>query len=159
MRPLHPCTRGFTLPEVIFVAVILAVLARYAMAKVVPPGALTHEAQAHALADVVRRAQTLATVRLQRMSVSVAQSGANGRIALSCASGPCSADESYTFSQGVSLGTASAVYFNSLGMPVNSTGAALTGDSTFTLSHTIGSSTRTFTITVSALTGRVAVTP
>jgi len=152
---------GFTLMEVIVACVVLTILIRYAMMKLVPPGALTLQAQAHSLADIVRRAQSLATVRRERMSVSVALSGLNGRIALACVTGttPCSTDATLTFAQDVSLGNSGTVYFNTLGVPVNNAGTPTNGDATFTLSHTIGSDTKTFTVTVSALTGRVSVSP
>ena len=53
------------------------------------------------------------------------------------------------------MGSASTIYFNSLGQPVNNTGAALASDTSFTLSY--GSAT--YTVTVAALTGRVSVSP
>ena len=151
---------GFTLPEVIFAIVLLGVLATFATMKLQTPATMTLPAQAQSVADVIRRAQSLAVVRGQRMSVSVATSGANGRVAVACiASAPCSTDTSLTVSQGAVVGSAGTIYFNSLGQPVNSAGAALSSDASFTLSYQTGSNNATYTVTVSALTGRVSVSP
>src|SRR5205809_5639122 len=152
---------GFTLLDLVFTIVILGALARYAMMKLVTPATMTLPTQAQSLADLIRRAQSLAVVRGQRMSVSVATSGANGRVDIACASGttPCNTDTSLTVSQGAVVGSASTIYFNSLGQPVNSAGAALTSDASFTLSYQTGSNNATYTVTVSALTGRVSVSP
>ena len=121
---------------------------------------MTLPVQAQALADLVRRAQSLAVVRGQRMGVSVATSGVNGRVAVACAaSAPCNTDTSLTVSQGVVLSSASTIYFNSLGQPVNGAGAALQSDASFTLSYQTGENNATYTVTVAALTGRVSVSP
>jgi len=155
--------RGFTLPEMVFTMVILAILAKFAMMKLVTPGTMTVHAQAHAAADLVRRAQSLAVVRGQRMGVSVTTSGANGRLAIDCTTGttPCNTDSSLTLTQGVSLGGASSVYFNTLGQPVSSAGVPLTANSSFTVGYTAGASApvNTYTITVAAQTGRVSIAP
>jgi prepilin-type N-terminal cleavage/methylation domain-containing protein len=155
----HP-QAGFTLLESVFTMVLLAVLGVYAMMKLVTPGTMTLPAQTQALADLVRRAQTLAMVRGQRMGVSVASSGANGRVAIACASGttPCNTDEDFSFSQGVAVG-GSTLYFNTLGQPTNNAGTPLASDVSFTLSHTSGGVTATHTVTVAVLTGRVSVSP
>jgi prepilin-type N-terminal cleavage/methylation domain-containing protein len=151
---------GFTLLELVIVVVILGVLAKFAMMKLVTPATMTLPAQAQSLADLVRRAQSLAMVRGQRMGVSVATSGANGRVAVACAaSAPCNTDTSLTVSQGAVVGSASTIYFNSLGQPVNSAGAALTSDASFTLSYQTGDNNAIYTVTVAALTGRVSVSP
>src|SRR4030095_6494886 len=94
---------GFTLLEVVIAAAVLAVLAKFAMMKLVTPATMTLPVQAQSLADLIRRAQSLAVVRGQRMSVSVDASGANGRVAVACASGamPCNTDRILTVSQGV----------------------------------------------------------
>src|SRR4051794_14366371 len=111
---------GFTLVESIFTVVIFAALVAYAMMKLITPATITLPTQAQCLADLIRRAQSLASVRGQRMSVSVATSGANGRVAIACASGtmPCNTDTSLTLSQGALVGSASTIYFNTLGLPV-----------------------------------------
>jgi len=153
---------GFTLLELVFIVVVLGALAKFAMMKLVTPATMTLPAQAQSLADLVRRAQSLAMVRGQRMgvSVSVAASGANGHVDVACAaSAPCSTDTSLTVSQGAVLGSASTIYFNSLGQPVNSAGAPLTSDASFTLSYQTGANNATYTVTVAALTGRVSVSP
>jgi prepilin-type N-terminal cleavage/methylation domain-containing protein len=154
--PSRRSVAGFTLLEVVFTVVMLGVLAKFAMMKLVTPATMTLPAQAQSLADLIRRAQSLAVVRGQRMSVSVATAGANGRLAIACvASAPCITDSSLTVGQGAAVGSASTIFFNSLGQPVNSTGAALASDTSFTLSY--GSAT--YTVTVAALTGRVSVSP
>ena len=154
--PSRRSVAGFTLLEVVFTVVMLGVLAKFAMMKLMTPATMTLPAQAQSLADVIRRAQSLAVVRGQRMSVGVTTAGADGRLAIACvASAPCSTDTSLTVGQGAVVGSASTIYFNSLGQPVNSTGAALASDTSFTLSY--GSAT--YTVTVAALTGRVSVSP
>ena len=151
---------GFTLLEVIFTVVILAILAKFAMMKLVTPATLTLPTQVQSVADLIRRAQSLAVVRGQRMSVSVTTAGANGSVAVACvASAPCNTDASVTVSQGVVVGSTSTIYFNSLGQPVNSAGTALASDASFTLSYQTGSTNTTYTVTVAALTGRVSVSP
>jgi len=149
---------GFTLLELIFIIVILGVLAKVAMMKLVTPATMTLPTQAQSLADLIRRAQSLAVVRGQRMSVGVAASGANGRVVVACvASAPCNTDAGLTLNQGVVVGSTSTIYFNSLGQPVNSAGTALASDTSFTLSYQTGSTNATYTLTVAALTGRVSV--
>ena len=75
------------------------------------------------------------------------------------ASAPCSTDTSLTLSQGAVVGNTGTLYFNSLGQPVNSVGAALASDTSFTLSYQTGENNATYTVTVAALTGRVSVSP
>ena len=129
------------------------------MMKLVTPGTMTLPAQAQAVAGLVRQAQGLAVQRGQRMCVRVAVTGANGQFAYATpSSGACTATEaSLSMAQGVSVGGASTVYFNSLGLPVDNVGAALASNSTFTVSYTTGGATDTQRIVVAALTGRVAV--
>ena len=91
---------GFTLLEIVFTVVLLGILAKFAMMKLVTPATMTLPAQAQSLADLIRRAQSLAMVRGQRMSVSVVTSGANGSMAVACvASAPCNTDSSLTVGQ------------------------------------------------------------
>lgn len=145
---------GFTLLELVFTVVILGALTKFAMMKLVTPATMTLQVQAQSLADLIRRGQSLAVVRGQRISVT--PSVANGRVNVACAAAPCNTDTSFTVSQGVTLGSASTtIYFNSLGQPVDSTGAALTSDASFPLSY----GAATCTVTVATLTGRVSVSP
>jgi len=66
---------GITLLELVCAVVLVGILGKFAMAKLGSPLTLTLPTQAQSLADVIRRAQSLAVVRGQRMSVSVAASG------------------------------------------------------------------------------------
>ena len=151
---------GFTLLEVFFVVVLLGILTKFAMMKLITPATMTLPAQAQSVADLIRRAQSLAVVRGQRTSVSVATSGMNGSLAIACvASAPCSTDRTLTVSQGAVVGSTSTIYFNSLGQPVNNAGVPLASDTGFTLSYQTGSVNTTFTVTVAALTGRVSISP
>ena len=147
--------------EAAFVIVILGILTRYAVMKWVDPETLTLPVQAQSVADLIRRAQNLAMVRGQRMSVSVTTSGTNGTMAIACATGPtpCNTDTSLTVTQNVAVGNAAPIYFSSLGMPVDNAGTARTTDASYTLSFTTGENTTTYTVTVAALTGHVSVSP
>ena len=145
---------GFTLLELVFTVVILGVLAKVAIMKLITPATMTLPTQAQSVADMIRRAQSLAVVRGERTRVSVTP-GANGSVAVACpASTPCNTDTSISVSQGAVVGGASTVYFNSLGQPVSSAGTALAGDTSFTLTYASGAA---YTVTVAALTGRVSV--
>lgn len=152
---------GFTLLEMVFTVVILGALVKFAMMKLVTPATMTLPTQAQSVADLIRRAQSLAVVRGQRMgvSVSLAASGASGHVDVACAaSAPCSTDTSLTVSQGVMLDSASTIYFNSLGQPLNDAGAALTSDARFRLCYPTCADNPTYTVMVAVLTGRVSVT-
>jgi len=148
---------GFTLLELVFVIVVLAALTKFAMAKLVTPGSMTLPAQAQSLADLIRRAQSLAMVRGQRMSVAVPSSGANRQLAIACASGatPCNTDTTLTVSQGVAVVSAGTIYFNTLGQPVDGAGTPLAADTRYQLCYQTGSTIETYTVSVAALTGRV----
>ena len=149
---------GFTLLDLVFTIVVLGVLAKFAMMKLVTPATMTLPTQAQSLADLIRRAQSLAVVRGQRMGVSVATSGANGRVNVACAaSAPCNTDTSLTFSQGAAIGSTNSIYFNSLGQPLSSAGAVLSQDASFTLCYQSGHTATTYTVSVAALTGRVSI--
>ena len=165
-RRSNRATAGFTLLEVIFVIVVLGVLAKVAMMKLVTPAALTLPAQAQSVADVIRRAQTLAVIRGQKVRVS-ATSGANFSVAIApCnAAGTCTTDSSLTLLAGesVMLCTAKTVYFNSLGEPVASAASAAsaaTSNATFPMAYTASCpASAPLTVTVVPLTGRVSVGP
>jgi len=159
---------GFTLLEIIFAVVLLGILVRFAMMKLVAPATMTLPAQAQAVAGLVRKAQSLAVQRGQRMCFRVDTTGANGRFAYAAPTGGACTTSSVTctntpesclsMAQGVSTGTVTTtIYFNSLGLPVDSTGAALTSPTTFAVSFTTSGTTATKNIVVSALTGRVLV--
>ena len=151
---------GFTLLDVIFAIVLLGILAKVALMSVLTPATLTLPMQAQSVADLIRRAQSLAVVRGQRTSVSVTTSGMNGSLAIACvASAPCTTDSTLTVSHGAVVGSTSTLYFNSLGQPVNNAGVPLTSDTSFTLSYQTGSVNAIFTVTVAALTGRVSISP
>jgi prepilin-type N-terminal cleavage/methylation domain-containing protein len=161
MHPAHrPTTRetGFTLLELVFTVVILGALAKFAMMKLLTPATMTLPVQAQSVVDLIRRAQSLAVVRGQRMRVSVTDT--SGTVAIACASAPCTTDTSLTVSQGAVLaGSANPIYFNSLGQPmisgVNGSNDPLTTDATFTLSYQTGCINAKYIVTVAKLTGSV----
>ena len=152
---------GFTLLELVFAVILAVVLTRYAMMKLVTPGTMTLPAQAESVAASIRRAQGLAVERGQRMSFSVAASGADYRVTLVCAaSGPCSTDQTYLLPKGMKITAAAPVYFNSLGQPVvsaSASAAAATASSPFSMSFGSGITGEARTITVWPVTGRVTV--
>ena len=173
---MHTTTRtkraigGFTLLELVFVIVVLGALVKFAMMKLVTPATMTLPTQAQSVADLIRRAQSLAVVRGQRMAVqvSLAASGANGHVDVACAaSAPCNTDTSLSVSQGAVLGIGGTLlYFNSLGQPVNSAGVALTDDASLKVCYPTCTTndpsypvTAIYTVTVAKLTGRVSVSP
>jgi prepilin-type N-terminal cleavage/methylation domain-containing protein len=150
---------GFTLLEVIVAVVMLVILAKFAMAKLVTPATLTLPAQAQSFADVIRRAQSLAVARGERMALSVTATAAGfaGSAAVSCpVTAPCF-DARLEISHGATLTGVSSVLFNSLGQPVNNAGVALASDTCFSLSHQSGS-IATHKVIVASLTGRVSIT-
>lgn len=156
-RPLH---NGFTLMEMVITVAVLMVLVKVATLKLQTPATMTLQAQTNAVADLIRRAQTLAMVRGERTRLSVVATGANGSLAVACpASAACVTDTGLTVAQGAVVGSGNTIYFNSLGQPVDVNGATLTADTAYTLSYATGGSTSTFTVTVAALTGRVSITP
>lgn len=151
--------RGFTLLEIIFAVVILGIMTKFAMMKLVTPATLTLRAQASSAAEQVRRAQTLAMARRQRMGVGVT-TGINGQLTIGCATTPpaCPADAAfvYTLGQGVVVGSPSAaIFYNSLGQPVDAAGVPNAADVTLALSY--GGTTHT--VSVAALTGHVSLAP
>ncbi len=154
---------GVTLLEVIVTIVLLAIMGRFAMAKISTPSSLTIQAQAHVLADTMRRAQSLAVVQQKRQSVRVSTAGINGVVTVACVvSPPCATDTTFAAKQNTVVGVnASTLYFNSLGQPVNSsTGTTVLGTSfNITLADAAGGTSPTFTVTVAAVTGRVSVSP
>lgn len=164
----HPAEGGFTLLEILAVAIVLTILASVAIPKLRDAGGLTLHPQAQALADIVRRAQSTALARGRYMQVAIPITGSDGRIAITCFNfGTLPACDTSTnatldFSQNVAVGGAT-MYFNSRGVPVDNAGVALITDRIYTASLTTGAglsaSTKTFTITVAALTGRVSINP
>ena len=160
---------GFTLLELVFIVVVLGALVKFAMMKLVTPATMTLPTQAQSVADLIRRGQSLAVVRGQRMAVrvSLAASGASGHVDVACAaSAPCNTDTSLSVSHGAVLGSAGTLlYFNSLGQPVDSAGAALTDDTPLKLCYPTCTPddpsypVMVYTVTVAKLTGRVSVSP
>ena len=158
---------GFTLLEVIFTIVLLGVMTKFAMMKLVSPAALTLPAQAQSVADVIRRAQTLAVVRGQRVRVSVAASGPDFlvQVAPCNSAGTCTVDSSLTLlaDSSVTWCTTPTVYFNSLGEPVASAAPAApaaASSTPFPMAYRASCpATAALTVTVAPLTGRVSVGP
>lgn len=159
-RAIRRAVGGFTLLEIIIAVVLLGILGKVTMMKLMTPATLTLPSQAQSVADVIRRAQSLAMVRGERMRFTVTTAGLNGRIDVDCATTPCSNSATgLSASHGAIVGgSPSTIFFNSLGQPVNNAGAVLASDPSYTLSYT-GASPGTYTVTVAALTGRVSVSP
>lgn len=157
---------GFTLLDTIFTVVVLGILAKFAMMKVLLPATVNLPAQAQSVSDTVRRAQSLAVVRGQRVRVT-ATSGANFSVAIApCDSaGTCTTDSSLTVlaGTGVMLCTTNTVYFNSLGEPVVSAAPAAalaTSSTSIPMAYTAACpASAPLTVTVAPLTGRVSVGP
>lgn len=152
---------GFTLIEVIVTVLILGVVAKFAMMKLIRPAEFTLPSQAQTVVDAVRRAQSLALVNRERMSVSVASNGGASpiySIVVACtAAGACtSSGFSLALDSGATVAASPAVlYFNSLGVPMDSAsnGNPLTTNACFTLSQ---SGTGAL-VKVAKLTGRPSV--
>ncbi|MDN3921690.1 hypothetical protein [Roseateles violae] len=136
---------------------LLSILSAYAVMKISSPAALTRGSQAETLASDLRRAQALAYTSGRRMRFSITSSGANGSYAVACTTGstPCGSDFTGALSQGASLGSGSALYFNTLGQPSNVNGIPL-GSST---SYSVSVGGVSTTVSVAAQTGRVTVGP
>lgn len=145
---------GFTLMEVIFTVILLAILARVAMMKLVTPPTLTLPVQAQFAADHIRRAQTQAMNCKQRMNVTLPTS--ISITVASAASPACLPSATLTLSQGVTI-SGSNIGFNTLGQPLAGGGSPLASPALFTLSFTSSGRTQSSTVTVDALTGRVSV--
>jgi hypothetical protein len=97
-------------------------------------------------------------VRGQRMRFRVATPGADGSVAIACVTGSCSTDTSLSASQGVAIGGAARVDFNTLGEPVDNSGTPLGAAVTFTVGFTADGNTDSYNVIVAPLTGRVSVT-
>lgn len=121
----------------VFTIVVLGILAKYAIPKLLPTATMTLQPQAQGMRDVIRRAQSLAMTRGQRMRVTVSASS----VSVGCASGtpPCSTDASFLAAQGVSVGSSvPAIDFNTLGQPVatsSPSSAPVAASATFTVSY------------------------
>lgn len=120
----------------VFTIVVLGILAKYAIPKLLPTATMTLQPQAQGMRDVIRRAQSLAMTRGQRMRATVSTSG----VSVSCAPpASCSTDASFVATQGVSVGgSLAAIEFNTLGQPVavgSPSGTPLAASTTFTVTY------------------------
>lgn len=152
LREMH--SKGFTLIELITVLVILGVLAAYVLPRW-SPGDNTVAAQADRLACDLRHAQALAMNQRRPLSFDI-QSATAYRVTDSGApvTDPATMQAfQVTLDNSVSL-TGSDTDFDSLGRPVAG-GTLLAVPRVFTLSG----SSRTATVTLSAVTGFVSVSP
>jgi type II secretory pathway pseudopilin PulG len=153
---------GFSLLQMVFTIVVLGVLAKFAIPKLLPAATMTLQPQAQGMRDVIRRAQSLAMTRGQRMRVTV--SAAASSVSVACASGtpPCSTDASFIATQGVRVGSSSpAIDFNTLGQPVaigSPSAAPLAASAAFwvTYNNPAVSGCRKYVVTVMPNTGQVS---
>ena len=153
---------GFSLLQMVFTIVLIGVLAKFAIPKLLPTATMTLQPQAQGMRDVIRRAQSLAMTRGQRMRVTV--SAAASSVSVACADGtpPCSTDASFIATQGVRVGGSSAaIDFNTLGQPVaigSPSSTPLSTSATFTVSYNnpAVSGCSKYVVTVAPNTGQVS---
>lgn len=154
-QPDTTVSRGFSLIELLLVLVILGTLSAYALPRW-EPADTTLAAQAERLARDLRHAQALAMSQGRSLRFEL-QPPSGYRVTDS--SGTTVTDPAdqqpflATLDNGVTLG-GSDTEFDSLGRPVNG-GALLATDRSFTLTGNAASTT----VTLSAVTGFVAITP
>ncbi len=150
-----PGVAGYTLIEMVIVIGVLGILSALAIPRLGSYGATTLPSQAEAVADIVRRAQSLAVTRQTLTRVSVL-SASTVAITTCTAVNVCTPTPLATYvpSQGVSVG-ALTIYFDSLGKPRNSVGADLPSSAQVSVTVSGGS----LKVSVAALTGRVTVGP
>lgn len=165
--------QGFTMLELVIVVVLLGVLVRYAIGKWTDPALLNMPQQAETAADLVRQAQSLAMSRGQRMGIEVVPSNTTavppvpGNFKLVACTGAglgtCSTVGTLDVLAGVQLPAASALYFNSQGLPLQASGTSLVplaGERSFALEFTESNALdpHVYTVRVAALTGHVTIT-
>lgn len=146
--------RGFTLIELVIVLVMLGTLAAYAIPRWAADDT-TVAAQAARLARDLRHAQTIAMNQGRTLSFDIqAPSGYRVTDSVTAITDPATMQNfQITLDNSVSV-AGSDTDFDSLGRPTSS-GTLLTAPRVFTLSGT----SRTATITVSAVTGFVSISP
>jgi len=152
--PIARSERGFSLIELVIVLVMLGILAAYALPRWAPADT-TVASQAERLARDLRHAQTIA-MNQGRSLVFDIQAPAAYRVTSSGTpiTDPATLqDFQVTLDSGVTV-AGTDTDFDSLGRPTGS-GILLTAPRVFTLSGT----SRTATVTLSAVTGFVSVSP
>ncbi len=148
--------RGFTLLELILVVLLLALLSVYAANQWSQDNAVLGS-QADRLADTVRRIQTLAMTRGQRLTLNIAAS--NDRYYVRDAANniivnPVSGAPYTVLIEGNTSLTGADTQFDGLGRPVSG-GALLVAPVNYVLS----TATRSSTVSVAPISGFVTVTP
>ena len=147
-------TNGYTLIELLMVMVIVGVLAAYAVPRW-SPGDATVAAQGYRLARDLRHTQAMAMNQGRTLSLEPLMTGYRVTDGVSPVTDPAiqqtfqiSLDEGVTISGG-------NVRFDSLGRPVDGSGALLAGQSSLVLNGV----SRSATVVVAPITGFVTVTP
>lgn len=161
-------SRGFTLIETVIIMVVVGILAAVVFLRGNPFDTIKLDSATRKVAADIRYAQKLAITTQQRSAIALNDTGYSvyediTTLKLAKSPGdPCSTDASYNFVVDFTQNRCSSyervrlvfsvaiIAFNSLGMPVNSRGEAL---STQTVTVTFNGSR---TITIEAGTGRVS---
>lgn len=151
----HGASAGFTFIEALVVLVLLGILSAYIAPKAVNPDSLTLRAQASNLAAHIQYAQWMATTTGRVVCLSVTASDTYKVQLDSCSSGISTNPPVLITLQNnaVISGAPTSISFNSQGVPVNSLGTPLTGDSNIVMNAGGVSNT----VNIAATTGLVTL--